>query len=384
MSSEQEKRDIGQRVREAMVARYGGMLTQAAVAELLEISPDAFSRSLSGDRAFSSAELARVAHAFDADLHFLITGRPDPVRAVFAARHSFNSETFEYQNEGHGKDQIVRDGVLLAYRQSHPWMSQSAVDMPSTATECRSVLGEGFAPDFADLIEERFGVDVVRLPGLSTDYSLSIAGQQVILLNTEANWFRSNWSLAHELAHLCLGHHEVDATHADAKVETAANAFAAELLLPAGSMRHLDWTAMSPADVAQFIWDTGVSTATLRNRLRALGLSVTEGVSDGLMESTQRFLNRHPISGTTSRRVGDSAHGLVTVVDPIGDRMRRAAERRVPPRLMKALRDGIASGRLNTGTLAWLLDVDPTTLELDEPDRDQELSIEELANLLGI
>lgn len=384
MSTEQDRRDIGRRVREAMLARFPVGVTQNAIAEELGLSPDRLSRSLSGERAFSSAELARAAHLFRADIHHLITGEPDPVSAVFAARHTFDPDTFEYRNDGHHGDQAVRDGAVLAYRQAHPWLAGSTVDLPATAAEVRALLGEDFARTFADLVEERLGVDVVRLPGLSTDYSLTIAGQQIVLLSTEANWFRSNWSLAHELGHLCLRHHEVDATHTNSAAETTANAFAAELLLPAQTMRAVDWENQTPTEIAAFVWTTGISTATLRNRLNSLGLRTTSVVSAALAESTQRFLNRHPLPESKTHPVGSPGSRLTTVVDPIGNRMQRAAERRIPARLMKALRDGVEAGRLNTGTLAWLLDVDPETLELDEPDRTGELSADDVASLLGL
>lgn len=384
MSGDQGRREIGLRVREAVDARFAGDRTQAEVAQSVDMTPDKFCRSMNGDRAFSSAELARIAHVLDADLHFLITGEPDPLRAVFAARHDYIPERAEYHNEGREDDRETREGVLLAYRQAMRWLATSEVALPSTAKECREALGDGFVRDFADRVEERLGIDVVRIPGLTTDYSLTIAGQRAVLLKTEANWFRSNWSLAHELGHLCLGHHEVDATHADAAVESAANAFAAELLLPAQTMRAINWATISPADVAAFVWDAGVSTAVLRNRMRTLQLSVSTDVAQGLSQTTQRFLRQHPVAATTATVLDDSAHHFVTFSDPIGDRMQRTAERRVPARLMKALRDGVEAGHLNNGTMAWLLGVDPQTLELDVPDQEQELSADDLVDMLGL
>src|SRR3954471_21457563 len=111
-AAEQERRDIGQRVRAAMTARFGTGRTQASIAQDLGITSDAFSRSLNGERAFSSAELTRAADLFDADLHALITGEPDPMRALVAARHAYNPQTSEYHNEGHQADEHVRDGVV--------------------------------------------------------------------------------------------------------------------------------------------------------------------------------------------------------------------------------------------------------------------------------
>lgn len=384
MSTLQDRIDIGRRVREAMESRFGGARTQVEIAADIAMTPDKLTRSLKGERSFSSSELARVAHLFGADIVYLITGEPDPMRAVFAARHDFDPRTFGYSNDGRDRDGEVRDGVFLAYRQARDWLVTSTVSLPSTPTEVRALLGEDFARDFADLVEERLGIDVVRLPGLTTDYSLTIADQRVILLKTEANWFRSNYSLAHELGHLCLGHHEADASHANNRAETDANAFAAELLLPSQMMRDIDWSNQNPDQVASFLWNAGISTSALRNRLNYLRLSVTNEVNEGLSQSTQRFLNRRDIPDARTRPIGSTNRGLTTVVDPIGTRMQRAAERRVPARLVKALRDGIETGRLNTGTLAWLLDVDADALEVDEPDQPTELSATDAAALLGL
>lgn len=383
-TKQHENQAIGVRVATALRSRFPEA-KQAEIAARLEMTPDAFSRSLSGERSFSTGELARAAHLFEADLHLLITGEPDPMRAVFAARHSFDPQTYEYSNEGRDDDRTIRDGVVLAYRQAQPWLSTATgVSLPTTPADVEALLGEGFARVFSDRVEERLGVDVVRLPGISTDYSISIGGQQIILLKTETNWFRSNWSLAHELGHLCLGHHEVDATHSHSAAELRANAFAAELLLPETMMRRQSWPDLDPEQVAQFIWDTGVSTATLRNRLNTLNIAVDREVAAWLTQSTPRFLNHFSLDDPASRPAVTPETFFATIHDPIGERMQKANDRRTPARLMKALRDGIADGALNTGTLAWLLGVDPHTLEVDEPDEPQDETEPSIESLLGL
>lgn len=228
MSAQQDRKDIGTRVYEAMNAQNRGDRTQGSIAESLGFTPDAFFRSVNGERAFTTGELARVADAFNADLHYLITGEPDPLRVVIAARHDYDHDTSQYSNAGRERDKTTRDGVLLAYRQATPWLTPSDVALPTTAAACRDALGDGFATDFANRVEYRLGIDIGRLPGLSTDYFMTLGHQQIVQLATAANWFRSNWSLAHELGHLRLGHHDVDGTHADTHAETAANAFAAD------------------------------------------------------------------------------------------------------------------------------------------------------------
>ena len=47
--------------------------------------------------------------------------------------------------------------------------------------------------------------------------------------------------------------------------------------------------------------------------------------------------------------------------------MSAASARSFPSWLKDAHLDGIAAGRLQKGTLAWMLGVDPDTLEVEEP-----------------
>jgi IrrE N-terminal-like domain len=77
-------------------------------------------------------------------------------------------------------------------------------------------------------------VDVIRVAELSTAYSFTVGGRPVIAVPATASWFRENWDLAHELGHLAERHDAegISGPEADRR-EAAANAFAADLLLPA-------------------------------------------------------------------------------------------------------------------------------------------------------
>ncbi|MFD3509305.1 ImmA/IrrE family metallo-endopeptidase [Nocardia sp. NPDC058666] len=97
------------------------------------------------------------------------------------------------------------------------------------------------------------------------------------------NWFRSNWSLAHELAHLALGHHAGDHVPGEAE-ELPADEFAANLLLPEELVRQHDWQSMGEQELARFLWETGVSTVVVKNRLATLKKSILrryEAVNSG-------------------------------------------------------------------------------------------------------
>lgn len=371
---------IGQRVRETINRAFpAGARTDASIAAEAGMKPDAFSRSVSGGRAFSSLELARLAHLLDADVHWLITGEPDPLSVRIAARHTWDPEAREHHLPTPPADDQVLDRLALAYRQAHPWRRDTVERLPADPIATRELLGEGFIHTFAERVEQVLGIDVVRIQGLSTDYSFTIAGRRVVLLKTEPGWFRPNWSLAHEVAHLALGHHDVTDQHDNAADERPANAFASELLLPEQQMRAIDWSALDEADLARHVWAYGVSTEALNNRLNTLGLYAPPILSARPEGSTMRLLRRQQRALPAIQRPGTP----FMVVDPISYRYDSTTVRRIPDALVSAHFDGIAEGRLNKGTLAWLLETTPEAIEVDEPPAPEPMSDDELMAALG-
>jgi len=117
----------------------------------------------------------------------------------------------------------------------------------------------------------RLGIDVVRIAELSTAYSFTVGGRPAIAVPATGNWFRENWDIAHELGHLIMGHHDDGLAQGDAdRHEAAANAFAAELLLPATDLSVVDWDATGDDGLAALVWSWGVSTDALCRRLCTL------------------------------------------------------------------------------------------------------------------
>lgn len=220
--------------------------------------------------------------------------------------------------------------------------------LPQTPDELREILGPGFVADFASRLEA-LKVGVVVVPDLSTAYSFEVGGWGVIAVPPTGSWFRSNWSIAHELGHLCLKHEgvlpETDGFHFD---ESQANAFAAELLLPEAEIRRINWMTLDLPGLASFLWEAGVSTQALKTRLNSLGLSVSAPVETALTTSTQQLLRRHWHSGET---------------DLISARMGAAAARHFPSWLISEHLRRVQDGRLHKGTLAWLLDIEEEDLE---------------------
>ncbi|MCJ1704401.1 XRE family transcriptional regulator [Rathayibacter sp. VKM Ac-2926] len=357
--------DIGRRVADLLPSGS----TQRSIAADVGMTPDAFSRALRGERGFAAIELAKIADLLDADLHFLITGAPDPTRMIAAARHSFDQETRRHHVPGKDIDLPHLDAVLLAYEQVQGELAASVV--PETLESARAALGADFVRPFADRLDA-LGIDVVRLSELTSAYSFRFGDRAIIALKATGNWFWENWSLAHELGHLV---HQAESLRRGRSVETVssepeANGFAAELLLPSPWIRSIDWTGVTESDIAEHVWDRGVSVDALKKRVAALRLPMNEHLETWSTQPTQRLLRRH---WSTS----DAGH-------PITSRMDAASTRRFPLALQDAHLAQISQGTVRKDTLAWMLGVDPVDLEVDEPTDGSALSSDALADLLGL
>lgn len=354
------KHEVGERVREVLDGRQ-----QKEVAAEVGMTPDAFSRSLKGERAFSTLELTELSGVLGADLHWLITGAPDPRALALAARHAYDSDRRVHHLEGSDGDTAIVDDVALAFRQvaATGEVPISRGELPGTVEGVRDALGEGFVETFVRRVQEALDVDVVVLPGLSTDYSFVIEGRRVVLLRATANWFRANFSLGHELAHLVLGHHDEQTNRA----EQDANDFAAQLLAPEAEFRAIDWT--SPAEVAELVWRLGISTQTVRIRLGQLGIEPAKYVAESLELGTRTFLLQQEGLG-------------VNVREAVIHRMERASRRRFPSWLEQAHTEAVRAGSLGAGTLEWMLGVEAGDLSSGRDERPP-MDPKDLAAALG-
>ena len=344
-------------------------LPQRDVAEQIGMTPDAFSRAVNGKRQFASIEIARLADQIGADLHWLITGDPDPGRLIVAARHDFDHATGQRSIPGRAGDEQALADIALAYHQAYPEPAASP-QLPGTAAAMREVLGADFVRPFADLLEQRLGIGVVRVRELSTAYSFTVGGRPVIAVPATGNWFRENWDIAHELGHLGKGHHDEGISQNEAdQHEAAANAFAADLLLPAQILGSEDWDSISDEQLAGLVWTWGVSTDALARRLNALLGHVPERVAYWASHATQRLLRYHL--------------SIDSELDAITERMDEASQRRFPLTLQEAHLEGVASGAIGRGALAWMLGIDAGALEVDSPEV-PEVDLDELASALGL
>ena len=133
--------------------------------------------------------------------------------------------------------------------------------------------------------------------------------------------------------------------------ETPANNFAAELLLPAAVFRDMTWTDLSVDELAHRVWDWGVSTTALRNRLDSLDIAYSAVIDEWCApgRSTQGLL-----------RIGGCGDG-------VSERMAAAVERKFPLRLQVAHLEKIAAGEITASTLAWMYGLSEDELDIEVP-----------------
>lgn len=82
-----ERHEIGRRVEQSIPT----WMTHKDFAAQVDMATDALSQSLNGNRPFSAIELAEIAEVLDEDVHWFITGEPDPLRAEIMTCGSVHS-----------------------------------------------------------------------------------------------------------------------------------------------------------------------------------------------------------------------------------------------------------------------------------------------------
>lgn len=370
---------IGERVRLRIHEKFGKNAKQQDVAAAVGMTPDAFSRSLSGSRNFAALELARLSTYLGTSMHWLVTGEEDPNAVLVAARHTFDHHARQHDSVDWDAERTGIETISTAYMQvfGKDSVSLDLPALPSMAAEARDRLARvtpHYVRDFAEAVEIAFGIDVVRVPEADRSYSMSVAGHRVIVVQPHVNWFFQNWSIAHELGHFATAELEplMGAGKATDAAEKAANAFAAELLLPASELHGLDWQTMSTAELADLLWSWGVSTEAVRRRLATLQIVPSNDIRELLQLSTQKVLRRHRRDDAT------------IWFDPVTDRMERANTRRFPASLLAAHSEAVMTGRLRANYLAWMLGADVRDLEGELAPVADTARLDELARALGL
>ncbi|GAA2205637.1 ImmA/IrrE family metallo-endopeptidase [Nonomuraea monospora] len=351
------------RVRQ-LIAESG--LTQAEFAVKAGLDAPKMSKSLSGVRRFTSLDLARIADLCGVSVDWLLGA--DALTPSTAARTTAAPLTSAEAavREAERLAQIRADLAFLGYRQevprfeiaraTHPVLAQGR-DLAARATA--HAAGGGIdlwrCKDLAGAVEAAFGVDVRvhRLPDGFDGLSWSDDHSALIVVGTSEVPARQRFTIAHELGHLLAGddqglHLDVnlyDADHRRKPSERRANAFAAELLLPAAMLREragqLTWSLETFARLACDLW---VSPSTLAWQLFNLNL----------IDKSQCEAFRHLTAWEAARE----AHA----VESLGEWIQLTSRPRVPAPLVRMTFQAYADGKATLRPYANLIGVDTDTL----------------------
>ncbi|MCU1470449.1 MAG: hypothetical protein JWQ39_1598 [Glaciihabitans sp.] len=362
-----------------MTEVLGPSATQGELASAVNLTPDALSRALTGQRQFATLELVRIANYLHTSMHWLATGEQDPAATRVAARHSFDTIAQRHEAVDWSTERTAIESVASAFSQAfRDEISADPIAVPPSAVEAREALlrhDANYVRSFAEAVEAVFGIEVVRIPEATRPYSIEVVGRRIIVVAPHVNWFYQNWSIAHELGHFASGNLEPveEAPVATGAAERDANAYAAELLLPERQLRAVDWSTMARSDIAENLWRWGVSTDAVKRRLAALRIVPGDDVREVLNMTTQKALRRHWVEPNKSMWI-----------DEITDRMERANTRRFPSDLLRAHMEAVSSGRLRPIYLAWMLDTDPVALESELSPLDDAPDLDWMLGELGL
>ncbi|WP_081937868.1 helix-turn-helix domain-containing protein [Streptosporangium roseum] len=341
-------------------------LTQAVFASKVGLDESKMSKSLSGVRRFTSLDLARIADLCGATVDWLLGS--DPITPAMAARTSTAPLTASDAaiREAERLAQMRTDLAFLGYRQDVPkfqWAHTSTRnvdqgrDLAVRATEHALARGVTLwqSRDLAEAVETAFDVDVRvhRLPDGFDGLSWADEVSSLIVVGTSEFPARQRFTIAHELGHLLAGddqglHVDVNTHDDDHKrnpSERRANAFAAELLLPASILKeeasHTTWSREAFAKLACRLW---VSPSTLAWRLFNLNL-----------------IDRNLCDSFKTMTVWDAA-GLAGSFESFGEWLQHASTPRIPISLVRATAQAYADGKATLRPFANLIGLDTDTL----------------------
>jgi Zn-dependent peptidase ImmA (M78 family)/DNA-binding XRE family transcriptional regulator len=252
--------ELGRRIRSA---RESCSLTQEQLGEAAGLSRVAIGQVESGARSVSSLELDRIAYAVGRDIKAFFEDRfveQDALAALFRSDPELTGraellhalqDSLALGHEVTGLEQLLgidRAQLLAAaYELPIPRSRWDAIQQgQKVAADERQRLGAGLSPigDLSELLEAQgLRTAAVSLPDNISGLTLSDPRIGVfVVINTDHAPLRRRFSLAHEYAHVLIDRDRSGAlsraeNRADL-LEVRANAFAAELLMPAEGVKQ--------------------------------------------------------------------------------------------------------------------------------------------------
>ena len=287
-------------------------LTQAELGQAIGLDPSKMSKSLGGQRRFSSVEFAQIAEHTGVTVDWLLTGAVDEVALAARAESGTNAaDAARLARTVVELAQVAADLGRAPRRAALPvvdletgtWREQGE-RLAAAALAVPGAEGVASSLDLAGAIEDVYGIDVGVLD-IEHDVDGLCARQgevTVILAATTPLAARQRFTLAHELGHALAGDDQglridVDVTNPGRDgTEVRANAFAAAFLMPEDGIRARVGDQMPTRElVAALALDLAVSPSALVSRLESLGLvdGLTAGrLSDMSVKQAQQITGR--------------------------------------------------------------------------------------------
>lgn len=249
-----DEENLVTRVLEAM-ERVG--LNKTQLASMMGLDLSKLSKSFSGNRRFTSLELAQIANLTEVTVDWLLTGIERPQLAF--AHRAQAGVIAEADREVADLVEKLRERFesldRLGYRIDVPRFREPSTMWASDqrgreyASYILRELGQSLThldlPELIKVVEEKFGVQVVvyPLPDQCDGLSYVEGDFRLIVLGTSNKPFRQRFTLGHELGHILFGdcrhgviQEQVQFDGQDS-TEVEANAFASLLLVPERDIR---------------------------------------------------------------------------------------------------------------------------------------------------
>lgn len=264
------------------MARELAGLRKRDLAEAIDRTAAAVSQYELGQARPSGETLQRCAEALGLPVSFFTAGRPQ-LRLDTAGAHfrSLRSTTAHQRQQALAHvellweliDQLDNVLELPALDVGLP-LGMRPADPAATAGMIRKAwnIPTGPVVHLVRTLETR-GIVLTQLPGVDAEtidaFSAALHGRPMIVLSRKGNPMRQRFSVAHELGHLLL---HPDPAPGDGRHEREANAFAAELLMPADEIRDRLPTPVDITELKETADGYGVSVAALAYRGKDLGV----------------------------------------------------------------------------------------------------------------
>jgi len=307
------------RIRKGRIFR-GLSITE--LAEKLDISKQALSRMEIGTLSVNSAMLVKISDSLDFPLDFFSKGIKQQVSNNSAIFFRTNSISKKLKEKYSYKMDLYNEDLISYFRK---YFNLPKLNLPENIYDVESYTDEQI-DDIAMKVRNHWGLglspisnlmDIIQKNGIiifnfaledtlkNTDgFSQWNNGNPTIAINKDNNYFRTRFSLAHELGHILL-HSDVEEFDKEelSKIESEANRFASTFLMPEETFKKdIYYVGLNELLPIKKKW--GVSVASIIHRCRSLGyVSEERYVSLQKHIQVKKWKKEEPYDASTKKEI---------------------------------------------------------------------------------